>query len=515
MAGTPFSLELFNAREEVLSSDVNRAQRLGSRELQDFIALAGADDESRRTADPQEGIPLPVSFATTPPDFVSRSAFTMTIGQGQAFLFDNSVGPVNGPQDDSPYRVVRWFSQALSFVTPDVGNPRVDLVVATPASVSTDSATRFVIQDPVARTVAPATVNKSQNPVASLQVIAGTPDPQPVAPAVPAGAIALCEVYVPAGAANSTAFKVSRRIWRSGISVGATAHGILNGCLPTWIVGDESTTPSSLSIVSGAGKLNRAIINGELITFAGLSSIGATLPGVVADAGTNSPYDSAAPATQDKVYYLYLCGGRSMPQGRLSSGALQPACVVESLVPPTADGRPSAVITTPRGTTQEGALYIGCGYVVMNSTRRKPCYISGDWIYAMTGQLAPSGGRTLAGFNDVDDRAPSLSGSARSAHTLHTKPNLASAGLINALVVSDGSGQVIFTVGQAVGTSSTSGEQYIWVPQLPSQTVHQKFEWVAMPSSSGILQAGPVFGTASFFFLWARAWNMHVPRLSE
>ena len=66
------------------------------------------------------------------------------------------------------------------------------------------------------------------------------------------GGLALFEIYVPAAAADSTAFSVSRRIWRrGGVSVGASMHGILRGCTPNWGAVDE-TVAASLTIGSAA-----------------------------------------------------------------------------------------------------------------------------------------------------------------------------------------------------------------------------------------------------------------------
>jgi hypothetical protein len=519
-AGTPLSSEIFNAREEMLTSDLNRLQALASREVQDIAGQENSSDDSRAGGDMQNGVGVPIDAAEILPSVAYPGGFVLTLQYGSGYLTDFGVGNFGDAANGSPYTVVRWAQQDLAFTTPDAGLPRIDLVVATPATVPTDSAARFILVDPVARAVAPANVYKTSNPLASVQVIAGTPNAQPTSPAVPAGALALFEVYVPAGAANATLFKLARRLWRRSVGVMATYHGILRNCVPTWNLADETAASAELVIlgathVGDAARINRVIIDGEMISFGLLDGSGATLPTVVSDAGANSPFAAAAPATSDKVYYLYLCGGRNLPQARrATTGELQPVVLVESLVPPNPDGRPSDVITTRRGTTQDGALYIGCGYIVAGSTRRKGCSVQGDWIYPLSGQVT-TGAATFVGFNDTANRQPALSATVRTSHDLNTQPALADSALVSALMITSGVTAVQLALGAGVGASAVLTEGYLYAGATASTPV-VKVDFLSSAAGGGSIFASPAAITdISGFLLWARGWNMRVPRLSE
>jgi hypothetical protein len=521
-APVPFSTVGYSTREEVLSSDLNRMGKLGSRELQDLQADASRTDESLGGGDPHTGRGSRVNTASLLPTLGFNSAFLMNLGPGQLFLQDNTIATdITNNGDDSQYQVVRWPAQIIGFTSPDPGNPRIDLLVATPSVTPADVTSRNTLVNPITRALSPLSVPKTNNPGVNLQIVAGTPDPQPVAPSVPLGAVAVFEVYVPAAAADASTFVAVRRIHRRGsISVGAAMHGILRGCHLTWDVQDEASVVSPLLVGNAStAEPSRVVIDGEVLTFTRLSSLGPTnLPGIVADAGANSPYAAAAPATSDKVYYLYLCGGKNLPQARrttLSGAGLQPLVVVESLVAPNRNGRPSSAITTPRGTTQEGALYIGVGYVVMNSTRRKGCYTDGDWIYAMTGQNF--GAFKWAGFNDSASRLGALSGGAATSHqlgdaTVRGFPNLATQCLLDIAVDTTGGTFAYFDAGQSVG-SGTTAEGFVYIPSNAT-AVFQKFEFRMQPSASGFVRISPVTGLVSMtsFYMWARGWNMNVPR---
>jgi hypothetical protein len=515
MPGVPFSRTNWSTREEVLTSDLNRLQILEARDLLDVLGDEGRTDDSRDGSNPQNGQGTRVDGSDRLPTLTSAAAFTMDLGFGQAFWNDGGVTDITSGAEDSQFKVVRWAAQNVPFTTPNAGLPRIDLVVATPALVLTDSASRNIIVDPVARAIAAQNVMKSANPLATIAVVAGTAAAQPVAPAVPAGALALFEVYVPAAAADSTTFKLSRRVQRRSVSVVGTYHGILRNCVPIWDDSvDETATASAIAIDGAATNLSRVLIDGEVISFRGLDLASATIPGVVADAGANSPFAAAAPADNDKVYYLYLCGGRNLPQGSLDGSArFQPAVVVESLVAPNRDGRPSANITTPRGTTQAGALYIGVGYVVKNSTRRKACYVQGDWVYAMTG--GPQ-----ASFNDSVERVAALHGTNRTAHALNTRPALATVALVTALVAENGTASTpgYFYLGRSNPASATAlYPEALMTVQSGVNFYPTKVEFFTRPNSSNQIFAGPVVQLGSFFSftLQARAWNMAVPRLSE
>lgn len=376
------SIVNFNAREQALSSDLVRLQKLASRELQNLIA-----DEERALVDPTLtaygsviGAGEPINAAAQLPGLISGpSTFDVTVGAGEAFLFDNTI-----TGDDSPYQVVRWVETALAISTPDATDARVDLIVATPATENTDLESRNLLLDPVARTIAPQNVFKTQNPNATLSVVTGVPAALP--PAVPAGAVAIFEVVVPPAAADASEFRPVRRIFRRVSGPFATAHGILAGCKLGWTDVNELTTSAGIFLDSDL--MSSVVIDGETIDIP-LAQLRSADSLVVQDSLAN-PFGSSAPAANDRAYYIYLVGGRNLPQW---SGTFPPTVtgfppvpilMVESTTSPDADGRPVTDIATPRGNTTRGALFIGNGFVVAGSTRRKPCVLSADgrWIHA-------------------------------------------------------------------------------------------------------------------------------------
>jgi hypothetical protein len=74
--------------------------------------------------------------------------------------------------------------------------------------------------------------------------------------------------------------------------------------------------------------------------------------------------------------------------------------IVESLTPPNMGnfGKPTASITTPRGTTTvDGAVYCGIGFVVAGTTRRRACIMTDDLTYIVGGDIGVSVNYTVTG----------------------------------------------------------------------------------------------------------------------
>jgi hypothetical protein len=384
MAGPAgFSKEIFNYREEVISSDLQRALALASRDLQDVIADQGrASDEGSLSSSFRgariNGYDFLATVQTVP------TVQSLTIGFGQAYMQGTT-----GDADNSYYDVLRWPQQDVTFAAPDPTDPRIDLVVATPGLENTDNVSRNILTDPTLRTIAATAVSKTQNPLAVLTVVTGTPAGSPVPPAVPAGALALLEVYIPAGVSgtDSVNYSLARRLWRRAVYPGSTLHGILTGCLIQWTDVDEAT--GATMVLPSSSGTQRVAIEGEIIEW------NANPPAFFED--TINPR-VAAPATSDAPFYVYLCGGRVNPQASFPGG--NPLVAIRSLTSPDSYGRPLASLGTPRGTVAptDGALYIGMGFTVMGGTNIKPCVIVGDWIFARYSNTANN--LTLLGFNE-------------------------------------------------------------------------------------------------------------------
>lgn len=368
------TLELFASREQVLSTDLVRIGKLSARELQDTAQWAGAHGD--------QGI-LPTVFDTAPvamPGLLRTGTIEGNVGNygvhlypGEGFLPGSSSDP-----DVSAYDVVRWPEQTIDWTLyplamPDGANPKICLIVAYPANVAGDPLSRNILVDPTTRTVAPAIVNKTSNPVGTIDVIAGTANAFPQPPAVPAGALAVWSVYVPAGAADSSAFGFARRAHRRLEFPGTTQHGLLQGCVPKWAMTDESTNNTPFLPDS---EVHRAVIDGELVSFSGAQ----------VTAESEGLYPPVAAGTSDEVAYLYLVGGRNAPQCQLiSANFCVPVRMVETLVPPDAWGRPIIDLQVNGVVVPASAcLYIGPSFIVASGSKHKGCIIDGDWIRALT-----------------------------------------------------------------------------------------------------------------------------------
>jgi len=342
----------WSAREEVLSTDLKRMQDLSSKAIQDQARNASLD-----------GSNTPISSFDLVPNWAPAAGFTVNYGPGSGHQFSASGVGV----DDSDFQVIEFPVTLLTFATPDVTNPRIDLIVGTAASVGQDLSARNILQDPNTRTQIVANVSKTAQPLTTLQVVTGTPAATPVPPAVPAGAVALHEVWVPAGAANSTAFPLpAQRLFRRAGFPWSVMGGILAGFHLRWDLTADITSTSSSVVVGDA--FNQVVIDGEMIECDSLFGIS------VQQDLANNPFGVAA-GTSDKPYYIYAVGGRHAPQGTLQSGVFVPIAIVESLTTPNIlSGAPSANLQTARGTVNAaGAVYIGIGFVVAGTTRRRPC----------------------------------------------------------------------------------------------------------------------------------------------
>lgn len=365
MGGSTFSRVKFNAREIMLSADSVREERLFSRDVQEEFAQQGSDS----TGGPISALDKPLSLLGI------AATFTMTLGANRGFFYDATFPGLDA--DDSTYLTLRWAQQVLTIAAPDATNPRIDLVVATPTMVDTDSQSRNILVDPVLRTITPQNVNKTSNPVSTITVITGTPGATPAVPALPAHQAAVAEVYVPAAVADATSFQVGPRLWRKMMAPGGLMNGPLVGCdmycsNPNV---DPATTDATYSLFSN---LHKCFIDGELVEFVGhnlATSVDAT----------GNPFSGAAPAGSSKPYFVYLCGGRNLPQGGFAFTIFNPAVLVESTVSPDEDGHPNTLITTPRGTTIKGAIHIATLFVFRNTTKRQVCYMANGWVYGKKG----------------------------------------------------------------------------------------------------------------------------------
>ena len=439
MAGIPSRVNA-SAREQLLSTDLNRIGNLAGRELMDAAQARSVRSDfykpSTNTFDDfsaagKAAQATPIAGLTQPPSLDGMAAvFDMALGAGEGQL---PATPASS--DVSGYQLLRWDAQTLTWPaggTPDATNPLICLVVATPADQLTDLQSRNILLDPILRTVSPANCYKTTNPVATISVIAGAAASAPVAPAVPAGALALFEVYVPPLAADSLAFLPVRRAWRQIEFPGTSQHGIVKGCIPA--------EPSGGLILPVTG-LNRVVIDGELLSFSGAFWIAA-----VADTVTPP---TAAPATNDKPLYLYLVGGRNQPAMDYTTagggGGVVPVRFVISATPPDSAGYPTASlgVASPAMVFPRAACcYIGVAFYAANSATIAPAFFDGDWIFAAS---TVSGGARA--FKDVLQTGVITT----TPFTLATKPAsstaciLTASGTVGSGLIYDGAGMLLVT----------------------------------------------------------------------
>jgi hypothetical protein len=361
-------------REQVISSDLNRIGKLANREAQDADAsravrpdfynpASNAFDDFSASARSTNAVPI--SGLTKPPSLDGiASSFSMNLGAGEGELYVAGTPAA----DESTYQLLRWPAQTVSIGTPDPSNPKVCTIYATPADSLTDRQSRNILSDPSTRTMVPANVYKTSNPLATISVAVGTAAALPTPPAVPAGSLGLIDVYLPAASADSTAFIPTRRSQRLIEFPGSSQHGILKGCVPVWGYATDAAGDSAQMDASTA--VNRLVIDGELLTF---NRAGYGLSAAADTAHT----PGSAPAGNDMPTYLYLCGGRNFPV----SLAL-PVVMIESTVVPDALGYPTATLAwNGRTIPRAAALYVGVAFKVANSNRSKSLFYDGDWVY--------------------------------------------------------------------------------------------------------------------------------------
>jgi hypothetical protein len=365
---SPFTFEDFTAREEILAADLVRMQKLSSRALQEELYNRATDSNN-----------APINCFSRVPTMTSIVAtFNATLSFGEALVYDTT----GVTADDSNFQVLQWPAQDITFANPNGANPRIDLVVATHATVDGDVQSRNILVDPIARTVVPANVAKTTMPTATIAIVTGTAAANPASPAVPAGAVAMFEVLVPAAAPDSTTFLFIPRLFKLATypftgSVGHAAQtGVIRGCTFTYVGGATAAVLSSTE--------NAVLIDGEVIEFS------STLIATNDASGGQNPFAGAAPAGNDVPYYLYVVGGRNLPSVNALTNPSQPVVLVASTIAPNlTTGRPSSAIGAPRGSTTS-ACYVGLGFVLKGTTNHQKCVQVGDYIWwaSTAGDLA-------------------------------------------------------------------------------------------------------------------------------
>lgn len=495
MAGIPSRMNQ-SAREEWLSSDANRIGNLTGREKMDQLKLrsvradfyapaTNAFDDFTAAGKAAQSAPL--AGLTKPPSLEGITAvFDMNIGAGEGAMPGTSSSA-----DISDYQILRWDAQRLTWPvggTPDATNPLICLIYAIPADVPSDLQSRNILVDTLTRATVPANVYKTSNPVATLGVLAGVAGAVPVPPAVPAGALALLEVWVPALAADSTAFLPLRRAWRQIEFPGTSQHGIVKGCDLAWDPGMGADNGMKAGV-------HRIAIDGELLTF----SLALSIP-LVSD--TLNPIGNA-PAGNDAPSYIYVCGGRLAPVRSMLLGTiLYPIALVESLTAPDALGYPSADlrIAAPAMTFPRGACcYVGVRMRSAGGVTSVPAFCEGDWIYSMKTVATAD----LKGFLML----PQAATNAYAPYTFAGQPAPSSAVDLSVYYYTTPADQGFFST---TATSAGNFAKFLFTNSY-GYSVGHKLGIVANPFVIYIMSTG---GNGNMIVVPA-GYNMNVPRLAR
>jgi hypothetical protein len=282
----------------------------------------------------------------------------------------------------------------------------------------------------------------------------------------------------------------------------------LKGCVPLFSEIDETAAGNATINLLGIGIIHRAVIDGEVISFAG------TIPNAVND-GASPP--TAGAAGTDKPFFIYLVGGRHNPL-RNTDGC--PFLLIASATGPDDFGHPVSALTLPAsvgsGSALAGALYIGIGFTYSGSTSKKSCRIAGDWVHAM------SGGTTVGIFKPLGFNEPARTiGSVFlgvTAQTLATRPSFISLADV-VLLGAQTAGAVPNTL--SLHLNITPGT--IAAPLIVScnlkvlNELYVRHARIPLRVSGADLLTGdmPAGGNTYSVFIMATAYNMRVPRLSE
>ena len=500
MAGIPSRMNQ-SAREQILSTDLNRIGTLAGRELMDaaqsrsvradfYDPASGTFDDFGAGAKGTNSQPL--SGTTQPPSLDGiAGVFDMDLGAGEGVLPATPANP-----DISGYQLLRWPAQTISWPgggTPDATHPVICTVVATPGDQLADITSRNILLDPSLRTVAPQNVYKTSNPLATISVIAGTAATAPVPPTIPAGTLALFDVFVPPAVADSTAFLPVRRAWRVIEFPGTSQHGILHGCEPKLVL-------ASAVLPLGNAVVHRLVIDGELLTFQGTGQ-------AIVENDTASPPTNAPPGN-DKPYYLYLCGGRHQPMMNYGPVALGgtpiPVHLVLSATAPDPLGYPKATLAIASPATafpRAACVYIGLAFYGAGTGTNVRAYYDGDWIRGAVTQVATLQATVTNGFKETPISTPEVS---YTAWTLGSLPAVSP--VVELFIAYAGSSS-----GDLASVSCGGGSDSFAIAQLGDE-FQQRLVRISGAQAATIYYKGVATGILS---ITPTAYKMNVPRLAR
>lgn len=219
-----FDQIIFNERERLLSSDMNRQNSQAQRMFRQFLRTMFSRQTSANGLSVAQSGFIGDSFliqATSP------ASLDVTVRAGMGFIDDSGgngtdINSVVGMDDRCAYKPLYLDSaQTFTVPAPDATNPRFDIIEAKYERWLGDSSSRDIFDNGLAKYL-PATVYKtlawmldgrvSTNGAASLNYKSGTPAGSPSAPSTTAGYVKLGEIYVPALAPSVAVLRDTRKI---------------------------------------------------------------------------------------------------------------------------------------------------------------------------------------------------------------------------------------------------------------------------------------------------------------
>jgi hypothetical protein len=274
--------------------------------------------------------------------------------------------------------------------------------------------------------------------------------------------------------------------------------GVIGGMGMKWDLSVDPTTTSSSVIAKG---FHRVAIDGEILEF--YANLDSTVGGFVSDTTAN-PFGSAAAANWNKPYYIYAVGGRHapMPSFNTSDKILSPVTLVESTVAPVlSTQRPSAALTVNGVTVPvTGAVYVGLGFVVFNSTRRAGCIMDESFTYPGTANSiigvpnALTRAAASSAFEAFDGNAPAVVPAiSRRAKVIVVAP--ASATVVG-VSVDNGAGSAV-----SPGFLGASAQLVVESSAAPQAFLNGEIEWPAgaVPPKIWVSNSAGA-GTTGLFF---------------
>lgn len=201
MASTNLELDRFGGHFQLVTgalfkkSDLDKIGGLSLMSLMSVLRLLCYDAGSDTP-----GVGFPDLGSHCVPSMTGDLAWQVTTGFG--VHFDSSqLGATAGDFDLAAYRPIVVDAVASGALSAHASNPRIDILIATPAWTDDEGETRDTVSP---GSGSPESVNLRRRFDGTVSVVEGTPGASPAAPAVPAGSELIAYIDVPATSGAAT-----------------------------------------------------------------------------------------------------------------------------------------------------------------------------------------------------------------------------------------------------------------------------------------------------------------------